>query len=79
MSEYADKIANDPYYRRQAKELTNLLFDKGFLADNLTREAVDWLEEYLAFFIGSKCDISVKSAMLLKGIRNKEALRKESP
>lgn len=63
------KIEIDPYHRRRAQELTDFLYDKGFLADDLTRESMRWLEDYLAFIIQSQCEMSVKGALLTKQIR----------
>jgi len=59
----------ETYYRKQAKDLTNLLFDKGFLQPMLTRESVDWLEDYLAFVIQSQCKSAVKAALLTAKIK----------
>lgn len=63
----------DPYYRKQAKDLTNLLFDKGFLQPMLTRESVDWLEDYLAFIIQSQCNMAIKAALLTAKIKTHAA------
>ncbi len=41
MSDELPKV--DEYYKRQAKQLVDLLFDKGFLADDLSRDGMDWL------------------------------------
>ena len=58
------------HYKHQAKDLTNLLFDKGFLADDLTRESIDWLEDYLGFVIQSQCQMAAKAELLLKKSRD---------
>lgn len=42
-------IVVEDYYKRKAKDLTNLLFDKRFLADDLAREPLAALEDYIAF------------------------------
>jgi hypothetical protein len=62
----------EPYYQRQAKDLTNMLFDKRFLADDLSREATDWLEDYLGFVMQSQCQSAVKAALLSKKVREKK-------
>lgn len=61
----------DEYYRRQAKDLTHLLFDKCFLADDLSLQSIEWLEDYLAFILKSQCDMAVKGALLIKSLREK--------
>jgi len=63
----------EEFYKRQAKDLTDMLFDKGFLADNLTRKSIDWLEDYLGFFIQSQCEMSAKAATLSIKVREMEA------
>lgn len=60
----------EPYYKREAKDLTDLLFDKRFLADDLSRESIDWLEDYIGFLFQSKCEMATKSALLLKSLRS---------
>ena len=59
------------HYMREAKELTNLLFDKDFLNPELTRESIDWLEEYLGFVFQSKCQSAAKIATLTAKLKDK--------
>lgn len=61
----------EKYYRNQAKELTHLLFDKRFLADDLSLASIEWLEDYLAFILKSQCDMAAKGALLLKSLRDR--------
>ena len=63
--------AVDEFHKRQAKELVNLLHDKRFLNDDLSREAMDWLEEFLAFTVQSRVEIAVKCAALTASLRDK--------
>ena len=66
-----NKMVIEEYYKREAKDLTNLLFDRGFLADNLARESIDWLEDYIGFLFQSKCQMAAKAAVLMKKVREK--------
>ena len=66
-----DKI--EKYYMHQSKELTHLLFDEGFLADDLALASIEWLEEYLGFILQSQCRIAVKGALLSKKVRGLSA------
>ncbi len=59
----------EPYYQRQAKDLTNLLFDKEFLAKDLSRESMDWLEDYLGYILQSQVQSAIKAHDLLKSSR----------
>jgi hypothetical protein len=60
----------DGYYRRAAKETVDLLFDKRFLNDQLSRDAVVWLEDYVAFLFDSYCKSAVKAAQLSARFRD---------
>lgn len=44
-------------YHNQAQDLVDLLFDKRYLAEDLSRESIDWLEGYKAteIFGGYAC------------------------
>jgi len=64
------------FYKREAKREVDFLFDKGFLSDDLSRESIDWLEDYLGFLFQSKCDIAVKAALLSKKVRDLDARNK---
>ena len=65
------EIKVEEYYKKQAKDLTNLLFDKDFLNKELTRESIDWLEDYIGFIFQSQCQTAVKAAVLLAKLKNK--------
>ena len=62
----------------KAKELTNVLFDKGFLADDLTRESIDWLEDYIGYILYSNAESAAKCALLIKDIQGMHVPRKKS-
>ena len=64
-------IETEPFYQKQAKDLTNVLFDKRFLNDQLSRESIDWLEDYLGFVIQSAAQSAVKCAVLVANMRDK--------
>ncbi len=64
-------IKVDKYYKHQAKELTDMLFDKGFLNDSLARESINWLEDFIGFTLQSRCEMAVKGAMLIASLRAK--------
>jgi len=63
------EIKVEEYYKKQAKDLTNLLFDKDFLNKELTRESIDWLEDYIGFIIQSQCQTAVKAAVLVARLK----------
>lgn len=59
-------------YKREAKDLVDLLFDKRFLNDDLSRESINWLEDYMAFLFQSKSQMSAKTALLLASMRERK-------
>ncbi len=62
----------EEYYKRQAKDLVNLLFDRRFLNDELSYESIDWLEDYLGFIMQSQSQSAAKSALLIAKMRDKK-------
>jgi len=58
------EIEVDGYYKRQANDLVNLLFDKEFLNKDLARESLDWLEDYIGFVLQSQANSAAKCAVL---------------
>ena len=48
-----------------------MLFDKRFLNDDLSHEAIDWLVDYVGFVIQSQCQMSAKTAILTAKFRDK--------
>jgi hypothetical protein len=63
----------EPYYKRQAKDLTDMMHDKGFLDPELTRESVDWLEDYIGFILQSQCQSAAKVAILTAKMKERIA------
>lgn len=64
------------FHKRLAKQEVDFLFDKGFLADDLSRESIDWLEEYLGFIFQTHCELAVRAALLSKKVRDMDARQK---
>ena len=67
----------DGYYIARAKDLTNLLFDKGFLNVKLTRESINWLEDFLGFTLQSYCDMAAKCAVLTANMKGKQTSKQD--
>ncbi len=65
-------IEVDGYYKRQGKELVEMLFDKRFLNDELSKESMDWLEDYLGFILQSQVNSAVKASQLMAKMRDKK-------
>ena len=55
----------EPYYQRQAKDFIDTLHDRGYLNPDVKRSEMQQLEDLLAYFFQSQCDMAAKSAKLL--------------
>lgn len=63
----------EKYYKRLAKDMTDMLFDKNFLNKELTRKSIDKLENYIGFMFQSTSNSAVQASQLLaslKGIKS---------
>ena len=60
MPEEQTEIKEPTKYQYKAKYMVNMLFDKGYLADNLARTAIDLLEEHIAYVLERECNMAVK-------------------
>lgn len=60
-------------YRNRAKDLVDLLFDKRFLAEDLSRESIDWLEDYMALIILQTATSAAKATELLVRIKTRSS------
>ena len=65
----SDEIKVEEYYRKKGKELVDLLFDKNFLNSELTRQSLNWLEDYIGFLMQSQAQITEKSTLLLARLK----------
>ena len=61
----------EPYYLREARELIDLLHDKDFLNQNLSRESERWLEEYIGYLFQSRAEMTKKTALLFASFKDK--------
>lgn len=48
------KTEVEPYYQRQAKEFVDLMFDKGLMNPELSRNSLQAIEDYIAFTFQSQ-------------------------
>lgn len=62
----------DKYYQIRAKEITDMLFDKGFFREDVSREGMNSVEDFLAWYLDSLCKTAVKVALLSKKIKDKK-------
>ena len=63
-----DKI--EPYYQREGKEFVDFLFDKGFIAQDCSREAMRVLEDYTAWLFQHRVDSAIRAHDLCKKVKS---------
>ena len=62
-----DKV--EKYYKREARDLVDMMFDKGFIANDCSRKAMRALEEYIGYVLQSKVKSAIKVHDLLKQVK----------
>ena len=79
----SDKGKVDAFYQHRAKETVDMLFDKRFLNDDLDRETVNRLEDFLGWLFQSQAESAVRTAELnakfRDAMRSKPPVKEESP
>lgn len=61
----------EEFYRRRAKDHVNMLFDKNLLNPELSREGIQWLEDYMAFIFQSDAKMTEKTTLLIARLKDK--------
>jgi hypothetical protein len=59
-------------YRQQATKLVDLLVDKGFIRDDVSREETRVLEDYIGFLFQSNATAVRQTAELLRKYKEKK-------
>lgn len=67
------EIPVEEYYKREAKKLTDLLFNKGFLDKDLSRQSINWLEDFLGYIMQTQVESAVKANEFLRKIAKSDA------
>lgn len=61
----------EKYYRIRAREFIDLLHDKGYFDEEVTRASMRQLQEYLAFVLQSQVSISVEADRIMRDFKEK--------
>ena len=59
----------EPFYQIRAKEIIDMLFDKGYFREDVSRNGMDEVENFLAWTLKVQCDMAVRCALLVKGMK----------
>ena len=60
----------EPFYQRKAQELVDMLVDKGFIRNDVSREETRILEDYLGFLFQSDADSATRIANLMRKVQS---------
>jgi len=66
-----DEKQIEAFYRIRAREFVDMLADKGFLAEDLSRESSRDVENLLGYMFQVQCEGAVKCSELVKKVKNK--------
>jgi hypothetical protein len=61
----------EKFYRMRAREIVDMLHDKGFFEKGVTREAMRKLQDYIAYILKTTADGSVKMDRLNRNLESK--------
>ncbi len=59
----------DPYYLARGKEVVDMLYDKGYLDNQLNRESMTDLDEFIGFLMQMYAESAVKVDRLTRKIK----------
>lgn len=58
------------FYKVRAKEVIDLLFDKCYFREDVSRDGMNDVEDFLAWSFQSQCQSAAKIALLTKKIKS---------
>lgn len=62
----------EQYFKTDAKQLVDILFDRKLFIDGLTRDDLNGIEELLQYIMQSRFDSYLRAEKLFSKIKNKE-------
>ena len=65
----AEKEKIEAFYQINGKEIVDALFDKGYFREDVSRDSMQDVEDFLAWYIKIQCKSAVKMAELNKRFR----------
>lgn len=60
-----DKEKIEPFYQLRAKEVVDVIFDKHYFKDSVTRDDMQKVEDFLAWNMQYQCQSAVQCALLI--------------
>jgi len=64
-----DKI--EGFYQVRAKEIVDMLFDKGYFREDVSRDGMKDVEDFITWDLQFQCEQAKKMARLIKRIKEK--------
>jgi hypothetical protein len=66
-----EQIEVEPHYKREATQLVDLLVDKGFIRDDVSREETRILEDYIGFLFQSRAEAIKRTTELMRKYKDR--------
>lgn len=73
MSEMSNIEETKKYVSKITDDLLEILFDKGFLVDNISKKGLDIMKEYITYHLTMEIDLEIQRRQLIKVERKFEA------
>ena len=64
-----DELEIEGFYQSRAKEFIDTLFNKGYIREDVSRDGMKDIEDFLAYVIQSYCQSAAKVALLSKRVK----------
>ncbi len=59
----------EPFYQIRAKEIIDMLFDKGYFREDVSRDGMNKVEDFLAWSFQAQCDSAIRCSELVKKVK----------
>ncbi len=67
----SEEKKTEEYYQIRAKEVVDVLFDKKFFREDVNRDDMQAVEDFVAYNFQSHAELAVKCAMIMKGAKER--------
>jgi hypothetical protein len=62
----------EPFYQIRAKEIVDMLFDKGYFKEDVSRDGMNDVESFLAWSFQVQCESAKRIALLIKQTKDRK-------
>ena len=62
----------EPFYQAKAKDFVDVLFDKGYFREDVSRDGMNDIEDLLGWLFQTYCQSAVKCTLIMKKIKERK-------